>query len=162
MRHSHKLMVCSGICILLAAAFYFNSGSIPGSARTLPLILCGIVVLLSVILMLQALREAKQETRQKNQSPQEEAQEKQKEEPVESKTNYKRVILFTVLLIFYITLIEPVGYFIVTPIFLFACLYGLKVGKIGKILLISVGFTVFVYLLFVLLLRLPIPMGLLR
>lgn len=103
-------MVCSGICILLAAAFYFNSGSIPGSARTLPLILCGIVVLLSVILLLQALREAKQETRQKNQSPQEEAQEKQKEEPVESKTNYKRVILFTVLLIFYITLIEPDTY----------------------------------------------------
>jgi putative tricarboxylic transport membrane protein len=67
-----------------------------------------------------------------------------------------------VLLIFgYIMTINPLGYFIATPSFLVATLLFLRSTKPQWIAAIAVGFTGFVYLLFVLFLHMPVPMGLL-
>ncbi len=61
----------------------------------------------------------------------------------------------------YVLTIIPLGYFIATPAFLIGSLLFLRSTKPHWILAIAVGFTGFVYLLFVLFLHMPVPMGLL-
>ncbi len=70
-----------------------------------------------------------------------------------------RIAVFVTLLVTYVVIIKPLGYFLATPLFLLAVFSYLRATKMVWIVLISVGFTVFVYLLFVLFLNLPVPMG---
>ena len=59
----------------------------------------------------------------------------------------------------YIILIDVIGYFILTPFFLFVALTYLKATKTFMAILLSVVFTVFVYGLFSVFLNIPLPMG---
>jgi cell division protein FtsW (lipid II flippase) len=79
----------------------------------------------------------------------------------ESKRKFTRVFVFIVLVSGYILTRERLGYFVVTPIYIIATYLYLRATKFYKMILIAVGFTLFVYLLFVLFLHLPVPMGLL-
>lgn len=72
-----------------------------------------------------------------------------------------RIAVFVILLIAYVATIKPLGYFISTPLFLIGIMAYLRATSLPRIILIAVGFTGFVYFLFVLFLNLPVPMGLL-
>jgi hypothetical protein len=76
-----------------------------------------------------------------------------------SEINHTRAVVFALLIFGYIVTIKPLGYFIVTPFFVIISYLYLKATKIRNILLIALGFTAFVYLLFVVFLKLPIPLG---
>ena len=73
----------------------------------------------------------------------------------------KRVFLFAVFIALYIFLIDTIGYFIVTPIFVIVAFIYLKAAKLKTVIFIAVGFTAFIYALFVMFLKIPVPMGLL-
>ncbi len=72
-----------------------------------------------------------------------------------------RIAVFVVLLIAYVATIKPLGYFIATPLFLVGIMAYLRATSWFRIIFIAVGFTGFVYFLFVFFLNLPVPMGIL-
>jgi len=80
----------------------------------------------------------------------------------QQKIHVPRVILYTLSIAVYIYLIPRIGYFIATPLFMVVSYLYLKAAGFVRAMLISLGFSVFIYFLFVWFLKLPIPMGLLE
>jgi putative tricarboxylic transport membrane protein len=76
--------------------------------------------------------------------------------------NVLRAGAFMAMVVLYILLLEPAGYFIMTPLFLIGSLSLLRASRMWIMLAISVVAPVFVYLIFVTFLDLPMPMGLMQ
>lgn len=76
--------------------------------------------------------------------------------------NVLRAGAFMVMVILYILLLESMGYFIMTPLFLIGTLTLLRACRPLILVAISVVAPVFVYLIFVTFLDLPMPMGLMQ
>lgn len=71
-----------------------------------------------------------------------------------------RLLLWCVGLLLMLVLMEPLGTFVVVPLLLFVTLKGMaRLGWGGSVLL-SVGFTLVLYVVFGWLLSVPLPMGL--
>ncbi len=141
---------------LMAIVFYLDTLDMVKAAYQLPRILIVVVLLLSALMIVERvylIRKARTAGTGAGGDASAAAP-----EPV----NLSRVAVFTVLLAGYVLTIKPLGYFIVTPLYLAAVLLYLRATKLPWVMAIAFGFTVFVYLLFVLFLRLPVPMGLLR
>ncbi len=73
----------------------------------------------------------------------------------------RRVFVFVTAIILYVVLLEPVGYFIVTPLFTFGIFVYLRACRPWVAAVVSVAVPVFIYFLFVAFLDLPVPMGVL-
>lgn len=143
-----KYGIASILVSILAAVFYYYSLDLPKAAYQLPRILIAVVVLLAVGMFLEAYLKYRRESKDKG-----------KNKDVDKEVNYKRATTFTLMIFAYILAINPLGYFLVTPVFIIGSLYYLKATKMKNILIITVFFTIFVYLLFVRFLNLPIPLG---
>ena len=155
-------IIFAGLAVLLAVVFYINTLHLPKAAYLLPRIMIFIVILLSIAMVIERLLSYKKNLREDS-----------KKTDFHSNHNFRvskedefnvrpaRVFVFIVLITGYIFTIEQLGYFIITPIYIIATYLYLRATKFLNIILIAVGFTFFVYLLFVLFLHLPIPMGLL-
>lgn len=143
-----KHIIAAVITLVFAIVFYINSLKLPREAASLPRILIGIIVLLTLGMLLEAvLKERK-------------AKKASQEQPEEKEIiKHGRVFIFGLLIAIYITLIKPVGYFIVTPLFVIGALSYLKSTRFKAAVFVALGFTLFVYLLFVVFLELPIPLG---
>ncbi len=137
-----KKTIGAGIAIGLALLFYSRSTSLPLFAKRSPTILIVVVILLSILMIIEAYRK-------KHENPQEKP----------SKINVKRAVIFTLFIAIYIFSIKPIGYFVMTPIYIISTYLYLKSTSLRNMVLISLGFTVFVYALFVMFLKLPIPLG---
>lgn len=146
-----KYIIAAALAIGFAGIFYFNSLKLPPVAKKLPTILMAIIVLLAVGMAIEAFYKCKKEEASIT-----EADTIEKASP---DINYLRVFIFTLMIAVYIFTIKPLGYFIVTPIFIAAAYLYLKSTSKANIILISLGFTVFVYLVFIKFLKLPIPLG---
>jgi len=162
MKKSIRLMIASILAIIFSLIFYFNTFKLPAVAAKLPRILIGLIILLALGIMIQAyVSETKiaKANRIQNKEPGEEKDDsEEKFEPI----NYRQAIIFTIMIAAYIFLLEPIGYFIITPIYIVSTYIFLNATKVRNIVFISIGFTAFVYFLFVVFLKLPIPMGLLQ
>ena len=153
-------IIFAGLTMLLAVVFYFQTLNLPEAAYQLPRILIFIVILLSIVMAIGRLFSYKknfQEDTKKTDFPGNHNHSVSKED--EFNVRPARVFVFIVLITGYILTIEQLGYFIITPIYIIATYLYLRATKFLNIILIAVGFTFFVYLLFVLFLHLPIPMG---
>lgn len=152
----------AGLAVLLAVVFYIHTLHLPKAAYQLPRILIVIVILLSIAMVVERLYSHKKNLRQDSKNtdfPINHNPGVSKEDEFDIRLT--RVFVFIVLITGYILTIERLGYFIITPIFIIATYLYLRAAKFLNIILIAVGFTFFVYLLFVLFLHLPIPMGIL-
>lgn len=76
--------------------------------------------------------------------------------------NVPRTSIFMTMVVLYILLLESVGYFIMTPLFLIGSLSLLRASRLWIMVAISVVAPVLVYLVFVTFLDLPMPMGLMK
>jgi putative tricarboxylic transport membrane protein len=133
----------------MAVLFYVDTLRMPRAAYQMPRIFIALILLLSVLMIAeQALQMRKKSVGTNGNGASEELS------PV-------RIAVFVVLIFAYIMTISRLGYFIATPAFLVGTLVVLKSTKLPWIAAIAVGFTGFVYLLFVLFLHMPVPMGLL-
>ena len=142
-----KHSIASGLVLALCITFFIQSLSYPATAARLPQILIIIIAILAVIMFLDAIRKQKKADK---------ANEKvEKTEQI----NVKQVLVFGILIVLYVVLLEPIGYFILTPIFTFAALMYLKATHIGIAAAISIGFTAIIYGLFSVFLNVPIPKG---
>jgi hypothetical protein len=136
---------------ILAGYFFFKGYSMPSSAALFPQLVAGLVFLLSGAMVFQSLREAKNRSGEPASGA-----------AVEQKIHVPRVILFTALIALYIFLIPRIGYFVATPLFMVVMYMFLRAIGFFRAILISLGFSVFIYFLFIWFLKLPIPMGLLE
>ena len=143
-----KYGIASILACILAAVFYYQTLSLPKDSYQLPRILIAVIVLLAIGMFLEAYRKYRRE-----------AKGREKKAEADKGLNYKRATLFTLMVFAYILAINPLGYFLVTPVFLIGVLSYLKAIRMRYILMITIFFTVFVYLLFVEFLHLPIPLG---
>jgi hypothetical protein len=133
----------------MAIVFYVDTLRMPKAAYQMPRIFIALVLLLSVLMIVEQLLQYR------------------KTPPADSgmvpsaEISPTRVVVFVLMILGYILTIKPLGYFIATPAFLVGSLAFLRSTKLPWIAAIAVGFTGFVYLLFVLFLHMPVPMGLL-
>ena len=137
-----KTTIGAGLGIGLAVLFYFHSTSLPPFSKRLPTILIVVVILLSIGMIIEAYMKNKKNGSEET-----------------SEVNVKRAFVFTLFIAIYIFTIKPIGYFIVTPLYVISTYVYLKSTSRRNMVLIALGFTVFVYALFVMFLKLPIPIG---
>jgi len=145
MNNLAKHGLASALTLTLAIVFYVNSLKLPSAAASLPRILTVIIVLLSFAMFGESWYNERKKRSVRQES----------NEPIQS----LRVFVFAALIALYVILIKPLGYFLVTPLFLILALSYLKATRLWKVVLIALGFTLFCYMLFVWFLNLPIPMG---
>lgn len=74
----------------------------------------------------------------------------------------KGVAIGIALIVGYVFLIKPLGYFIVTPLFLFFLPFSLGYRKWGWLVAMTFTGTVFAYVVFFKVLSVPLPMGILE
>jgi len=150
----------AGLTMLLASVFYIHTLHLPKAAYQLPRILIVIVIFLSIAMVIERLFSYKknlQKDSEKADFPGNYNLSVSKK--AEFNVHPARVFVFIVLIIGYVLTIERLGYFIITPIYIITTYLYLRATNFLNVILITVGFTFFVYLLFVLFLHLPIPMG---
>ena len=165
-------IVFAALTVLLALVFYIDTLDLPEAAYELPRILIVLVVLLAIAMVLERWLWNKKKTLVPNEDSYGNAGLGHRDGSPENSTSMfarenappaqlPRVLLFILLTTGYLVTIERLGYFIVTPLYIIATYLHLKATNFRNIIFIAIGFTVFVYMLFVFFLHLPIPMGLL-
>lgn len=160
MKNYIKLSIAAGLAIILALVFYFKTLKLPDTAAFLPRILIVLIILLSVGMVIESYYKDKKNVQNKRRI--DERAEEDEVETEEGTINYKRASIFVLMIATYIFTMKYIGYFIVTPVFILSVYIYVKATKVKNMIMITAGFTVFVYLLFVVFLKLPIPMGLLK
>lgn len=146
MNNLAKHGLASALTLILAIVLYVDSFKLPDAAASLPRLLAWIIIVLSLAMFAEAWYKERKIANVKQEG----------QEPI----LVLRVFIFVAMIVLYVALIKPLGYFLVTPVFLILALAFLKATRLWKAVLIALGFTLFCYLLFVMFLKLPIPMGL--
>lgn len=153
-------LLFAGVIGSVATIFFLDTLDMTKAAYQLPRLLIYLVFLLLALMLIERFMLFRKATAPEETDTPDGGLEAAVTQPA-SETNWPRVAIFVSLLLVYVFTIQPLGYFIATPLFLLAILGYLRSTKPQWIVLISIGFTVFVYLLFVLFLNLPVPMGIL-
>lgn len=143
-----KHSIASGLILVLCIIFFMETIDYPSEAARLPQILIILIALLAIGMFIEAF------IKQKKINVSDEKVE-------EEKTNVKRVFIFGIIITLYIFLIDILGYFLLTPIFIFCSLIFLRATKLIPAIFISILIPIFIYVVFKLFLNIPIPMGLL-
>ncbi|HLO12920.1 MAG TPA: tripartite tricarboxylate transporter TctB family protein [Pseudoneobacillus sp.] len=141
---SIMLIVVAVLTINVAATFPSLEGTDVGAAY-FPKMLSFILIGLSILLFIQSLREPKSE--QSDSSSQ--------------TNNWKKTFLGIVGTIVYTFIFHYIGFYIATILFLFAMMWMLGFKKIVVSIILSIGITLFIYVVFEMLLQVPIPKGVL-
>jgi len=135
-----------GFIVFVAVLFYYQSLKLPKAGYQLPRLLSSIILILvlidivsTVFRKIYKLEDGKKDTRLMDIN--------------------KKFLFFLFFTSVYIFLIQIVGYFIMTPVYLFITFMILKSMKLLTNIIVTLVFTIFIYALFVRFLNLPVPMG---
>jgi putative tricarboxylic transport membrane protein len=109
------------------------------TSGTFPLVFGWSLVVLSALLLLESLKKS--------------ALAKKEAKPL----FYKRFAIIAAACLVYVLLLQPLGYVITTFLFLIVCFQAMQRGDWAKTLLIAAGFSLGIYLLFVVLLKGSLP-----
>lgn len=138
-------IVASSIVLILCVVFFVESLNYPADVALLPQILIIIISFLAIGMSVEYYHKNKNS--------------KKENEEDKTEVSVKSLIIMGGLTLIYILSIDTIGYFIVTPLFLFISLVYLKAAKIITAVLVSVILPLFIYLIFSVFLNIPIPMG---
>ncbi|MGK2907986.1 MAG: tripartite tricarboxylate transporter TctB family protein [Desulfuromonadales bacterium] len=147
----------------LTIVFFIDTLKMPKAAYQMPRLLIGVVALLSLLMVAEQvwlMRKGLNADLRDSPDDREAVVTATASAPTE-RSSFIRIGVFVTALFLYVMTIETLGYFITTPLFLIGILSFLRSTKLPYAIAIAIGFTGFVYLLFVLFLNLPVPMGLL-
>lgn len=133
----------------LSALFLVQSLRLTDSAALMPRILACLIIVLSAAMIRTGLRAHRRMAKAG----------KKEEIPY---INVPLVSLYLVFIIAYVLLIETLGYFIATPLFLVGTYMYLRAMKLQSAIVVALGFCILVYGVFVKVLYLPVPLGLLE
>jgi hypothetical protein len=144
-----KEILFAGGAMALSLLFIVQSLKMADSAALMPRMLAVLIMLLSVIMVMQGLAARRRMIRDG----------RKEEIPV---INVTLVTLFLFFIAAYVVLIEVLGYFVATPLFVVGTYMFLRAMKLRNALFAAAGFCALVYGVFVTLLHLPVPLGLLE
>ena len=142
MSYFAKHLLFATFTISVGLFFFISAQSMPSAASLFPQIISILIFILSALMVYSSTK----------------AVPGTKKAPV----NVKRVVIYAALIAVYIAATDYVGYFITTPLFMIVSYLYLKATGFFKAFLISAAFSFFIYLLFVIFLNLPVPLGLLE
>lgn len=160
-----KHSIASALVLALCGIFFIESLSYPVTAARLPQILIVILALLAVLMLVESVvkqrKQNKLDEKKENSSLVSKVQSTKEINDIEKKEpiKVKRVLIFGTMIALYIFLLETLGYFILTPLFTFGALMYLKATNLLTAVILAVGFTAAIYILFSVLLNVPIPLG---
>lgn len=157
----YKYIIAAIGTLSFALLFYTNSFKLKESSAKLPRILMLLILLLTLGMLAEAYWKATHVSKKKKRIDEKMEEDEDPEESL-AVINYKRAVAFGLMIASYIFLLKPIGYFIITPIFIVGTYIFLKATSIRNMLIIATGFTLFVYLIFVVFLKIPIPLGLMK
>ncbi|CCQ74351.1 membrane protein of unknown function [Magnetospira sp. QH-2] len=129
------LMMCG---VLFAQALEFPASEDVGSAAV-PFMWMGFAVAFSLMLVFQAIRQ------------------RGKPDPIPGRIGF--VILFALWLFAYLAAVEPIGYFTSTFAFLMGSMFAMGYRRLGVMVVVSIGWLVFSYFIFLKLLYISLPIG---
>lgn len=134
-------LILSIVMLIVSGFFYIMITQLPSEASLYPIFVTTILLVLSLILLIKTYYQ------------------KEDEETTTFKNIKVKQLLFILIINgIYIFLINVIGYVISTVLYVLAALIGLKVDR-KKSVLISCGVCLFVYVLFKVLLKVPLPEG---
>ncbi len=150
----------AGVIGFVAIILYMDTLHMTKAAYQLPRLVIILVLALLILMIVERFIQIRKKTliKESDEGPDPIGE---PEEIIDGVVSPTRIAVFIVLLIAYVATIKPLGYFIATPLFLIGIMGYLRATSMFRIVLIAVGFTGFVYFLFVLFLNLPVPMGIL-
>ncbi|MEI3610172.1 tripartite tricarboxylate transporter TctB family protein [Pseudogracilibacillus sp. SO10305] len=140
--------------LIISLCFYFMSAGFPSEGKLFPVTIIVLLLLFSVLIMFSGIKKTlfnKEDTTSTNGENEEAFQKEQIKIPL--------ITLF--LIVVYIILIGYLGFFVSTILFMTTVLLLLKVKGIKGYLFTVIGTTLFLYILFVKLLHVAMPTGLL-
>lgn len=149
-------VLVSAAAMLLATVFFVDTAGLLPAAYHLPRILCVVLFLLAMMVAVEALIARR---RYPEGTPAPKGASLPLREPFFKGLNVPRTLTFVLSIIASAALLNVLGYFVVTPLFLLGTLLYLRACRWYTSLLISVLFPVFVYFVFVRFLDTPLPMG---
>ena len=149
MSHLFKESLFAAGAVALSLLFIIQSRSMTASAAMLPRLLAWIIIVLAALMLFAAVRAHKLELLKpaKDSGP-----------PVE----VKRICIYMAMLVGYVALVEPLGYFFATPLYIVTSYLFLRALGLMASLAVAVGFSALVYGVFVAILHLPVPLGILE
>ena len=128
---------------ILAGIVLIGSGSINDlDSRRLPQLFAVIVVILSTMLLYKALKNKKRGA----------------DESIDL-SRHKNVAIFTVMTLAYIYLSDIIGFYFITPVFLYVAMRYLKMKNKKALILVPLLMTVFTYFVFTSIFGLDVPHG---
>lgn len=134
-------LILGYVLLAVCGAFYFMTSKLPKEATTYPMFVTSLLLFLTIIHLFITYR---------NNS-------------AEESTTFKGLKLKQILFVLggsgiYVAMISILGYISSTVIYISVILIGLKVDR-KKSIIISTGSAAFIYILFKILLRVPLPTG---
>ena len=142
-----EILFAAGLAVM-AIVFFVQGDSLPSSARMLPQVMCVLLLFLVCLMVYQAVMDNR------------------KRGGVDPSwvgpIKLMRVVLYLGAVLAYVALAEPLGYFVVTPLFIIVTYIAMNAVKPVTTVIIAVGFSAFIYALFVRFLNLPVPLGVLQ
>ena len=135
------------IGLFILEAFYFLLiKQLPPKAARYPYFVLGLIVFLTLLLAINTFLIKPKNT------------EENKEEDQFKGNLYGQFFLVIVLSAVYVILIDIIGFFVTTAIYLFVTMLALK-SNIKWSIVVSILFPIFLYLIFVSFLKVPVPRG---
>ncbi len=167
MKRTSITIILGLLFMAVAVLFYFLSLHMPREAYLLPRLLAYVIIPLSAAMIIEALVESNKEkikiAAQNGGSLEDEVASMggwTAQSALDRSVALKGTI-FVFFIALYVLLINSLGYFIVTPLFIVGAFMLLKSTSLIVSIITAIGFSGFVYALFVVFLHLPVPMGIL-
>ncbi|WP_252502064.1 tripartite tricarboxylate transporter TctB family protein [Sporosarcina sp. Marseille-Q4943] len=136
---------------IVSGYFYYESTKFGGDAGIFPKMVSGAIIVINTIYLYQTLKERKKITEESKAHD-------QSESPKPSKQFY----VITAISILYVLLLAPIGFLILTPIYLISIMFFLGGKKKSVVFISSIVFTIVIYFFFNSLLNITIPQGILK
>lgn len=134
-------LILGYLLVAISGFFFFMISKLPEKAILYPIFVTSILLFLSIIHLIITYSK------------------KSDEEATGFKNlEIKQLLFITVLSGLYVALIKVTGYVTSTLLYVLISLLGLKVNKKSAII-ISIGFVILIYILFKIVLRVPLPKG---
>lgn len=134
-------LILSIVLIAISGLVYLMISQLPREASLYPIFVTTLFLLLSIILLFKTYFKKEDE-----------------ETTVFKSIELKQIVFVLIASGLYIALINIIGYVVSTALYVLSILIGLKLDK-KKSIFISFGFCIFVYVLFKVLLKVPLPRG---
>ena len=148
----HEDLLMSAFFILIGLLFFLNSSELPSETTRFPLLCAAGMIIMSIPIFVRGVKKTIASAQM--------TQEERDKVPLRW-SNVKIPLLTFLMVVAYACCSSHIGFFVSTFVFMMALLFLQQYRKPVNMVLVTVGFEVLVYLIFVLELHLRLPKGIL-